>query len=87
MSTRRFPEPIVVPGRSRTPAVMRGFSQRRGLVSLVSCAASGRQPYLEGEAADAVFALTGSAHHEGRTRHDGNGADAAREKMPEGHRG
>ena len=30
---------------------MRHFSQRGGLVSLLSCLASGRPPYLEGETA------------------------------------
>jgi hypothetical protein len=54
-STRRFPDPIVLPGRSRTHTVMRGFSQWGSLLSLLSCPASGRPPYLEGEAAELVL--------------------------------
>jgi hypothetical protein len=34
---------------------MGDFSQRRGLVPLLSCPASGRPPYLEGEAAAPFF--------------------------------
>ena len=64
MGTRRFPEPIVLSGRSRTHSVMRGFSQRGSLVSLLSCPASGRPLHLEGEAADPF--LRPRATQEGR---------------------
>jgi hypothetical protein len=51
-STRRLPESIVLPGRSRTHTLMRGFSQRGSLISLLSCPASGRPLHLEGETVD-----------------------------------
>ena len=51
-STRRFSEPIVLPGRSRTHVVMRGFSQRGSLAPLLSWPAPGWPLRLEGAAAD-----------------------------------
>src|SRR5215212_7508441 len=80
-STRRFPEPIVLPGWSRTHTVMRGFSQRGSLLSLLSCPASGRPPYLEGEAAEPV--LRPQALRSTKAAPGGWGEGAAEVKTPE----